>query len=380
MSNTTTIVPIISALKKMLEHGSAIADFLSINSLQEQFLIKYFEAGKKDLISFSDKELESIASNDSEKINSFLKERGFDVDISPFEDPTDFGVASVLKVLTEWFEKGEKVKIRAANGQVYPGINLERSVYKLTRTKQHPNPIAEISCKNGDKVYITIADREYNTWNLLDRVLLITKDREYQYGYDGFYFPMVDLDQKVDIGFFKGMYFEGQKFPYKIKTAKQQTKFKMNEIGAKVESAVYFEAACAASAMEPNPPLVIDRPFFVWIIKEGNNLPYFAGYITEEDWKDTRFTTGEFDNVAIVSRSGRKSNHNRSDYSVELNSIGNNKVQVLKTIRSIFNCSLGEAVSYINNLPCIIAYDLSLRDASYAENELKKAGAIVKLL
>lgn len=375
MSNTTTIFPIIFALRKMLEYGSALTNFSSVNELQKEFLTKFFESGTKDLSFFSEKELESIASNDAEIINSFLRERGFGIRLDPFEKPTDFGVASVLKVLIEWFEKGEKVKIKAKDGQIYPGISLDRSIYKLTRSKYHASPIAEISCKNGDKVYITIADKKYDTWDLLNRTILLTKEREYQYGYDGFYFPMVDLDQEVDIGFFENMNFEGEKFPYKIKTAKQQTKFKMNEIGAKVESAVCY-AVYAACAMEPDPPLVIDKPFFVWIVRKNTKIPYFAGYITEEDWKDVRFTTGEFDYVDVVGNSRK----NLNNYSVELSSLGNNRVQVLKLVKDYLKCDLLEMKNIKNNLPYTIAHDLTFAEASAIENELRWSGATVRLV
>jgi hypothetical protein len=72
---------------------------------------------------------------------------------------------------------------------------------------------------------------------------------------------------------------------YRIKQAKQQTKFKMNHIGAKAESAAAFGFAFECCSM-PKPDLVIDKPFYAWMTRKGLDVPYFAGYIDTSDWKD----------------------------------------------------------------------------------------------
>lgn len=67
----------------------------------------------------------------------------------------------------------------------------------------------------------------------------------------------------------------------RIAQAEQQTKFSMDETGARVEDAVVL----AVIQCMLQPAYVLDKPFYVWIHREGAPEPYFAGYITPQDWK-----------------------------------------------------------------------------------------------
>ena len=86
--------------------------------------------------------------------------------------------------------------------------------------------------------------------------------------------------------FFAGIDRNNINCEFAIAQALQQTKLKLNHIGAKVESAVAIRMMRCASFRKPKPPLAIDKPFFVWATRDGMAVPYFSGYITEEDWKE----------------------------------------------------------------------------------------------
>ena len=60
-------------------------------------------------------------------------------------------------------------------------------------------------------------------------------------GYRSVLFPMVDYDEHVDISWLIGMRtFDVSNSEFGISQALQQTKFKMNQLGARVKSAVAF--------------------------------------------------------------------------------------------------------------------------------------------
>ncbi len=86
-------------------------------------------------------------------------------------------------------------------------------------------------------------------------------------------FPMVDLDQQVELNWIVGMRtndLDGR--PVVIEHGVQQTKLRINLKGAHVESAV---AIAMVTGMQPDfaENLVIDRPFFCWIERDGVTEP-----------------------------------------------------------------------------------------------------------
>jgi hypothetical protein len=104
--------------------------------------------------------------------------------------------------------------------------------------------------------------------------------------YEGVEFPMIDYDQEIDISWIIDMQTMGDDGkPAIIKKALQQTKFRMNEVGARVQSAVAMVMARCMSM--PKPRHTIDKPFLLWIYRRETlaDDPIFVGYFTEEDWK-----------------------------------------------------------------------------------------------
>ena len=59
----------------------------------------------------------------------------------------------------------------------------------------------------------------------------------------------------------------------------------MNEIGARAQSAVAMTLRCASVMAEPK-PIVIDRPFLLWIDRQGVDTPLFSGIFAEDVWEE----------------------------------------------------------------------------------------------
>lgn len=329
-SRTQVLYPIVSAIVRTEDVLGPNRRWNPECAEQQEFLAHTFGA-REDLAHIPD--ITSIASRDAAEINRFLTERGFGIQLDPFENPSDFGTASVLDVLVEWVTRGAKAPLlRKGTETQYPGVRIlakGRSALVFSR-KGFPNPIAVLQTKSGDEVWMTVCDPkrlsgifdrpgvtttrptttgpniahgEYggrsfpmvtNDFDVFDRPgvaadLPTVTDAELvlhdEYG--GVTFPMVSYDQQVDISWLRNLNTTGDdELPAIIAQALQQTRFRMNDIGARVESAVALGMTRSMRIEDPKPELIINEPFLCWIRRPNCRLPLFVGYFDTDSWKD----------------------------------------------------------------------------------------------
>ena len=287
MNRTATIAPIIAALVKAEDIVGSNRTWITVNDDQRQFIETYFP--KRDQLKcFLPQELRSWIDNNVEKLNAILRDEGFTIQLDPFYD-NEFGVVSILDVLVEWLVEGEVTVIETFERKTYPAVKLARqpgaAIFSVYRSRTHEYPVAVIPTKSGDNVFMTAADEPESDFNLLARIRQIEPQEVPAPGYRSLTFPMIDLDETVDIGWLKGLKtYDGYGLDWRIFQALQQTKFKMNEKGAHAKSAVGLGVLRFVSA--PALHLVIDRPFFLWITRPGISIPIFAAYLDEATWKN----------------------------------------------------------------------------------------------
>lgn len=287
MSKTICVYPIIAALHKAYEVGNGLSQWFACNHMQQRYLDNG-ECWKQDLTSLSEKELGTIASFDADDINAFLKNKGFDITLKPFSDPDDFGIASLMKVVANWCSPGKSTFLKK-DSEFFPAAQLEDGV-TYTKVNGYPNPIAKISAENRDLVYLTKANNtSLDDLDLLSMVILLSNGSQI-YDYGNLIFPKVKHNTEVDISFFKGMGFKGKRRSggvdfCRVKEAKAQTKFEMDHLGAKAESAAAFGMSFERMRIS-KPSMVIDDTFYVWMTRKGMSVPYFAGCIDSSDWED----------------------------------------------------------------------------------------------
>ena len=287
MSATAVIWPIMSALcKGALFIGANAGLWQPVNTQQELFLANHF-AQREELKEFSDTELRAWASRDHEKLNKILFEEGFSITLEPF-GLDGFGVVSILDVLIKWLHEGTKGEL-AIDGVTYPAVSLDKAVTALHYGKKE---IAQLQTRSADTVWMTIADEPLEGFALLERIksiknALTQSDIDYNAIVT---FPMVDINQQVDIDWLLGMKLPG----FEINQAKQQTKFKMNEKGAHVRSAVAIGLMrSCAKPPKPRTHIIINKPFYIWVERPGLSHPVFAGYITPDSWKEPKDLEGK---------------------------------------------------------------------------------------
>ena len=288
MSFTTVLFPILAALSGAEQFMQLSPNWVAVNPIQENFLA-YLPNKDEQLSKLSGEELKTIASFDYKVINKFLADHKFDKQLEPFNSPGEFGVASILNVLIEWIHEGKTTTIMH-NNQEFPAVSMTGNDFEVLQSNAYKEPILKLTAKNGDIVYMTIAEKSLESFELLEFVQTLLKmpKNEITKQYVEAIFPMVNLNHETDISWLIGLGTSRLRDNcfFNIAQAKQQTKFQMNEKGAHVQSAVAISIK-EMCYIEPKPlkTLVINKPFYLWIERPGANMPIFTSYIDPIDWK-----------------------------------------------------------------------------------------------
>ncbi len=297
MSITATVWPIISAVcKAAVFIGADTSMWQPVNKQQELFLAQYVSK-HTELKEFSGTEMRAWASDNNETLNKILADEGFSIRLTPF-GKGGFGVVSILDVLVKWLHEGKRTEISTFDGTKYAAVRLNKGV-DVVQSGKHT--LVRIATKSEDSVWMTLADAPLEGFALIEKIkslrsivhspLLDFKNEPnpFDVKQGEVLFPMVDLDQQVDIGWLLGMQLRPE---FEISQALQLTKLKLNEKGAHVRSAVAIGVErCAIPRMHQL--VIIDKPFYLWIERPGLTHPIFAGYITEADWKEPKDLEGK---------------------------------------------------------------------------------------
>ncbi len=285
MSTTAVTYPIVAVLVKAedMQGMGANRQWQAVNDTQARFLQDFFRACRNEVGSI--REIESIASWSVKEVNEFLRQRGFTIQLQPF-DKNAFGVASVLDLLVEWLVKGEITSVQGVDRKTYPGVKISKGGVRFYNVSGHNNPIAMLETKTGYRVYMTILNNAPNDgFDLIAKAEAFSRNLSSNREFGGLVFPMVDLDQRVDIGWLMGMKTTGDNGqPAWITQALQQTILEMNEVGARAKSAVAISVM--RSIEMPKPDMVINDQFLIWFERDGLAKPLFVGHITQEDWRN----------------------------------------------------------------------------------------------
>lgn len=277
-TSTLTMLPVLGCLKAAEEFLGQEGKWTSVSEAQESFLKRY-----RAFLPMLDKlsgVLRRKASKDVSVINDWLKENGFDIHLP--ETTGGFAVASILDVLVEWMQEGKECEIRSAiSGKMYPAVALTECVRGHLDLDKYPFPIACIKTKTSDKVYMAVLDEmPIGVFGLADKVESLRQVTQ-QYEIAGVHFPMIDYNSTVDISWIEKLRMGNDWY---VDTAIQQTKFRMNHKGARVQSAVAMSFRCMSLAPKPE-WINIDRPFVIWIERPEFPMPLFAGVFCEDVWK-----------------------------------------------------------------------------------------------
>jgi len=277
-TKTEAIWPILGCLAKAQEFLKTEEEYACQDNIQEKFL-ETFWRWKKDLVKVP---VESRADFSVDPINSWLKERGFEISLDPVCSP-EFAVASILDALVEWKEEGSSCKVKDFTGKLYDGVRMD-SGYQILYSPE-VGKYLQVYTKTGEEVNMAVCDPVGRLDNFgLTRLAMEINDTMTHDSFSPSYvsFPMIDCDEKPDISFLKGLSIEG----FRIGEALQQTRFRMNEKGARAQSAVAMGFRCLCMIQPTS--FDIDSPFLLWINSPKTRYPIFAGYFMTETWKQPK--------------------------------------------------------------------------------------------
>jgi hypothetical protein len=277
-TDTLTVAPILDCLRVSSEFIKQPLNFKSVNPDQDEFLGRFVPMmdGLENLAA----EIESVADLDYRVINAFLKKKGFDIQL-PEPQGRTFSVASVLDILVKWLKKGTVTEVKRHNTFIlYPAVELKSGV--SFKKGLYGEPLVRIETQSGDIVWMMPVQRIPGGSSKFSILELICKADNGAWDGDneGVIFPMIDYNRQVDISWIEGLFFHPDWF---IQKALQQTRFRMNETGARAQSAVAM-TNCWSCVMHRQ-PVVIDKPFLLWIERQRVRFPVFAGVFTEDVWK-----------------------------------------------------------------------------------------------
>lgn len=255
---------------------------------QRRFLERFTPTTRIHEINALGNTLQRKASADAKVINDWLSEKGWpDVKVPPPGGPDGFCVASVLDVLVEWIKLGNKTTIRVENAS-FPAVSIGKDGVSAVRVPGHDSPIVQLATKSGDTVFMTIhsqpaSDDPFAIQSAVDTLRGKLANAVPVKQLLGTIFPMISHSDAEDLSWIINM----RTFPapdsHYIAYAVQRTRFRMNEQGARAQSA-------AAMALKRSGPVgewvIIDKPFLLWIERKGIELPLFAGWFGTDSWKD----------------------------------------------------------------------------------------------
>ena len=87
----------------------------------------------------------------------------------------------------------------------------------------------------------------------------------------------------------------------------------------------------------------------------------------------------ELEDVFGVSAAAPVAEEEKTNFDVVLEAFGDNKIAVIKVVRSLTNLGLKEAKEVVENAPKAVLEGAKKEDAEAAKKQLEEAGATVKL-
>lgn len=249
-----------------------------------EFLAKMKELG----VNLNLPELKYLVTWDSEQLNNWFKENGFDLKVDPFDDRT-FGIGVIFKLLLKWLIPGiDSTVIHRHTGETFPAVYMEDGL-TWYQVDGYPNPIIEIPTNSTDRVYLSLAPGDIgDEFDLVYLVQNLQNMMIYQ-GKCEAIFPMVDLRLSEVLEWLLGLYtFMDDGTRARVSQALRESKLALDTEGIRVEQAI--AVAVTLEAFFSYPSFTIDDTFILWIAREGQPVPLVAALLPSSVWGDPNTT------------------------------------------------------------------------------------------
>ena len=273
-----SILVALDAFEKNLGNGRA---WTPVNQ-QQDALINWRETCGADISRLGDV-VKGLCSSSADELNKFLSDNGFSIKLDPL-GPDDLGAVGILDLLVEWLNAGSEQSIRGQDGKTYAGVRIKNAAVLDIRGTHYA---ARLETKDGTCAYIMPDDRPADQFQLMGRVNdanAFASAMKHSRKYKGVDFPMVNMRVREDMSWLLGMNTVGEDHsPWRITQALQENRLRMNQFGARAQSAT---AVAVTRGISFEQPFVVDRPFIVWFTRPGCTRPLFAAWVDYSDWSN----------------------------------------------------------------------------------------------
>lgn len=250
----------------------------SLNGNQDQ-LLDLQKALRGDLSKIPTKILDGKASTDTNELNKFLKDHGYNIKLKPITKD-GIGVVTTTELEGKW--RGKKTKDIESDGKKYPAFKLKTDEIYTVGDKT----VAKIYDDKASGIKVFVAPYDGKAGGLdaseIAKKMIPGADAK-KAGYDSIALPEVDMDRTMPLTWMLGMQHSSGR---RIEQAMAQTQVKMNKDGFKAKEAV---AMVAGRGMEQEgKTLTVDKPFMFIVMKDGVPHPLFATTIDQKYWKSPK--------------------------------------------------------------------------------------------
>jgi hypothetical protein len=251
------------------------------NLTQQHFMTIYGSGAKADLPQLEDK-VEAMATADAAELNAWFAKKGFP-SMNIKIQPSGRAIGIVFDLLIDWKVPGKKVVVQSSKSSnsndhdFYDGVKmtaLEKGFIGF-KLDGYNYPLFLLNTRQGWQVYLVEVDVDDNpeASELPARAKALL-DLTRSQAYNELNFPAVQMIADVDI-----TWIEDMKIPsFRIEKAIKKVKFRLDEKGARAQSAVAFSTRGLSS-------YYIERPFYIIFTKEGMNFPPFVAIAAPDVWK-----------------------------------------------------------------------------------------------
>lgn len=282
-TQTLCVLPVVGCLSSAVEYveKKGRSSEISPRTGEQAEFLQMFEDLIEEVPNIG--EIESTASEDVRDVNAWLSRKGCDIRL-PECGVGELSMASVFETVMTWLSDGKRSLVKGIDGNDHVGVLIKKNVTVAHEAVVHPNPVVRVRAKTGTVCMSVVDEMPEGFAGLFLKVAQLDSVKSTSHHYDGVVFPMVDLDVSPDISFMNGMEIGPDCF---VGNVIQRTRFQMNEKGAMAESGAAGQLYKSVS-FRTLKPCVIDRPFLLWIRRDGFEFPLFAALLCEDVWKEPK--------------------------------------------------------------------------------------------
>jgi hypothetical protein len=275
-----TTLSINAALKAAAEFLHSEVHWNAKNETQKRFLSEFYDDSPGEWEFVKRRASKSIID-----IKEFFSQNGFPhIYLDPL-GPGEFAIAGVLDHIMTWAVAGKSSILSGKDNNEYAAVDFCDEGWQVFSYRGHSHPVAVISTKSSDSVYLTFPEKEPKSTiaQLFDMVTFaqaLTKKRGIERHYDHLIIPKIKYEGDIDATWIEGLQtVDNDEMVWEIRNATMKSRLRLNHLGARAQAAV-------GGFLLDAPPkyLVFDRPFLIWFVY-GKKVTYVA-YVTEEHWKD----------------------------------------------------------------------------------------------